>query len=90
MRSNKSNQGYFRNGSRRDAVPEALNQKDASRKGIPEPFFLAIGFRRLGVSCYPTALLSNKLTYFIQFLKKNTEFWVTLYGPEPISPQTLH
>jgi hypothetical protein len=29
-----------------------------------------IHFTRLGMSCYSTALLSNKLAYFVQFLKE--------------------
>jgi hypothetical protein len=56
-------QEYFCDGTRRNAVPEDLSQKDASRNGVPEPFFFpAIDITRLGVSCYPTAILSNKLT----------------------------
>jgi hypothetical protein len=54
-------QRYFCDGTCRIAVPEALSQKDASRNGVPEPLFPAIGITRLGVSCYPTALFSNKL-----------------------------
>jgi hypothetical protein len=55
-------QGYFCDGTRRNAVPEALSQKDASRNGVPERFFFPVfDITRLGVSCYPTALLSNKL-----------------------------
>jgi hypothetical protein len=80
------NQGYFCDGTHRIAVPAALSQKDASRNGVPEPFFFrAIDITRLGVSCYPTSLLSNKLAQrplkfqwvtannsldFVQFLKK--------------------
>jgi hypothetical protein len=52
----------FCDGTHRNAVPEALSQKDASRNGIPEHFFFpAIDITKLGVSCYPTALLSNRL-----------------------------
>jgi hypothetical protein len=83
---------------RRNAVPEALSQ-DASRNSVPELFFPAIDITRLGVACYPTALLSNKLAQrplkfqrvtannsldFVQSLKKKKEFWVTLCFPEPI------
>jgi hypothetical protein len=32
-------QGYFCDGTRRNAVPEALSQKDASWNGVPDPFF---------------------------------------------------
>jgi hypothetical protein len=49
---------------------EGLSQKDGSRNSVPGPFFHGIGFTRLGESCYPTALLSNKLVYFVQFLKE--------------------
>jgi hypothetical protein len=54
-------QGYFCDRTRLNAVPEALSQKDTSRNGVPELFFPAIGITRLGPSCYPTALLPNKL-----------------------------
>jgi hypothetical protein len=40
---------------------EALSHKDTSRNGVLEPFFPAIDITRSGVSCYPTAFLSNKL-----------------------------
>jgi hypothetical protein len=54
--------GIFCDGTRRNAVSEAFSQKDASRNGVPELFFFpAIDITRLGVSCYPTAFLSNKL-----------------------------
>jgi hypothetical protein len=43
---------------------------DSSRKDVPEILFHGIGFARLGVSCYPTALFSNKLAYFIEFMKE--------------------
>jgi hypothetical protein len=33
--------GVFFDGIFLDAVPEVLSQKDASRNGVPEPFFLA-------------------------------------------------
>jgi hypothetical protein len=32
---------------------------------VPEPFFHGISFMRLGVSCYPPALISNKLACFV-------------------------
>jgi hypothetical protein len=79
-------QGYFCDGTRRNAVPEALSQKDASRNDVPEPFFFpVIDILSLGMSCYLTALFSNKLASrplkfervtannsldFVQFLKK--------------------
>jgi hypothetical protein len=53
-------QGYFCDGTRRNAVPEAISQKDVSRNGVPE-LFSGIDITRSGVSCYPTTLLSNKL-----------------------------
>jgi hypothetical protein len=55
----------------RDGVPEALSHKDAGWKNVAEPSFSGIGTTRLGVSCYPIAFLSNKVAYFVQFLKKN-------------------
>jgi hypothetical protein len=63
IKSYKTKNTYIYTGVflRRNAVPEALSQKDASRNGVPEPFYPGIGITRLGVSCYPTALLSNKL-----------------------------
>jgi hypothetical protein len=64
-------QMYFCDGKRRDAVPEAVFQKDASRNGVSEPFIHGIGLTRSGLSCFPTALLSNKLSYFVEFLKEN-------------------
>jgi hypothetical protein len=80
-------QGYFCDRMRWNAVPEALSQKNVSQNGILELFFPpAIDIMRLGMSCYPTAFLSNKLTKrplkfqqvtannsldFVQFLKKN-------------------
>jgi hypothetical protein len=49
--------------------------------------FPDIAVIRLGVSCYPAALLSNKQAYLVQFLKKTnsspSEFWVTLCLPKP-------
>jgi hypothetical protein len=33
--------GYFCYGTRRNAVPEVISQNDASRNGVPEPYFLA-------------------------------------------------
>jgi hypothetical protein len=65
----RSNQEYFCDGTRRDSVPEALSRKHASQNCVPEHFFPGIGISRLGGSCYPTALLSNKLAYFVQFIK---------------------
>jgi hypothetical protein len=47
-----------------DAVGEDLLQKDASRNTVREPFFHGNRFMRLGVSCYPTALLFNQTTIF--------------------------
>jgi hypothetical protein len=32
--------------------------------------FPGIGFRKLVAYCYPTVLVSNKLAYFVQFLKE--------------------
>jgi hypothetical protein len=64
-------QVYFCDGKRRDAVPEALFQKDASRNDVSEPFIRGIVMTWLGLSCFPTALLSNKLAYFLEFLKEN-------------------
>jgi hypothetical protein len=55
---NNTDQGHFCDGTRRNAVPEALSQKDASRNLFSPP---TIDITRLGVSCYPTAILSNKL-----------------------------
>jgi methyl coenzyme M reductase alpha subunit len=57
-------------------------------------FLSGIGFTKFGVSCYLTALLSNKLVYFVQFLKEKltpspTEFSVTLCVLEPISLETM-
>jgi hypothetical protein len=46
-----------------------LSQKDAHWNDVPEPFFPGIGFTRLGVPCYATSLLTNKLVYFVQFLE---------------------
>jgi hypothetical protein len=34
-----STAGVFCDGTRRNAVQEILSQKDASRDGVPEPFF---------------------------------------------------
>jgi len=45
--------------------------KGTPQNRILEPFFPGISFTRLGMSCYPTAVLSNKLAYFVQFLKEN-------------------
>jgi hypothetical protein len=50
-------QGYFFDGTRRNPILEALSQKDISQNF----FFPAIDITRLGMSCCPTALLSNKL-----------------------------
>jgi hypothetical protein len=36
------NQGCFCDGSRRNAVPEVLSQKDTSRNGVQEPLFAGI------------------------------------------------
>jgi hypothetical protein len=47
--------GYFCDGTCWNAVPEALSQKDTSRN----LFFPDIDITRLGMSCYPTALLTN-------------------------------
>jgi hypothetical protein len=44
-------------------------------------FFLGISFMRLGMSCYATALISNKPAYFVQFLKEKL--------PPPFSDQLL-
>jgi hypothetical protein len=59
---------------------ETLSQKDAIWNSVSQ-FFPGIGITRLGVSFYPTAFLSNKLAYFVQFQGKNTpsltEFWFT-------------
>jgi hypothetical protein len=57
-----NNQGYFCDRTRWIAVPEALSQNDTSQNGVPELFFFpAIDITRLGMSCYPTTLLSKKL-----------------------------
>jgi hypothetical protein len=63
-------QGYFCDGSSRDTLPEALNQKNASPNSVLEHFFPAICFTRLVVCCYHIPILSNKLTYFVQILKE--------------------
>jgi hypothetical protein len=74
-------QGYFCDATRQDTVPVVLFKQDASRNSILEPFFIA---SVLVVSCYPTTLISNKLTYFVQFMKEqltfpsSTEFWVSV------------
>lgn len=39
-------------------------------KAFRNLFLSSMDFTRLGASCYPTDLLSNKLAYFIQFLKE--------------------
>jgi hypothetical protein len=54
-------QGYFFDRTRQNAILEALSQKDTSRTGVLEPFFPGVVITRLGVSCYPTTLLSNQL-----------------------------
>jgi hypothetical protein len=36
--TNGLKQGYFCDGTRRNAVPKVLSQKHASRNGVPEPF----------------------------------------------------
>jgi hypothetical protein len=53
-----------------DASPEALSEKDANQNCVLKPFSPGISFTRLGVSCYPVTLLSNKLTSFVQLLKE--------------------
>jgi hypothetical protein len=65
-----SNQGYFCDGKCPDSIAEALFQKVASRNGVPEPLSHIIKFTSLGVSWYSTALVLNKLAYFVQFLKE--------------------
>jgi hypothetical protein len=83
------NQGYC-DETRRNAVPDAFPQNDESWNSVLEPFFPGIGFTRLVVSCYPTALFSNKFAYFARLLKQNllplrsTEFCVTMRS-EPFS-----
>jgi hypothetical protein len=42
-------------------VTERCSGSSFSEGHKPQPFFPAIDIMRLGVSCYPTALLSNKL-----------------------------
>jgi hypothetical protein len=37
MYSNSCNQGYFCDGTRLNAVPEVLSQKDATRNDVSEP-----------------------------------------------------
>jgi hypothetical protein len=56
----------------RDAVPEALSQKDAGWNSVA------------GVSCYPIAFLSNKVAYFPEekLTPSPMEFWVTVCDPE--------
>jgi len=39
FQSGYSEQGYVCNGTRWNAVPEVISQKDASRNGVPEHFF---------------------------------------------------
>jgi hypothetical protein len=36
-----NNQGNFCDGTRRNSIPLVISQKDASRNGVPETFFLA-------------------------------------------------
>jgi hypothetical protein len=60
---------YFCDRTLWNAIPEALSQKDACQNGVLEHLFPGIEFTRLGVSCYPTDLVSNKLDYFVQILK---------------------
>jgi hypothetical protein len=40
--------GVFCDGTSRNAVPEALSQKDASRNGFPEPFFSCHRYNEVG------------------------------------------
>jgi hypothetical protein len=57
--SSANTRGIFCDGTCQDAILEDLFLNDASLNSILEPFLHGIDFRRLGVSCCPTALLSK-------------------------------
>jgi hypothetical protein len=73
-------QRYSCDGTSENAVLEAHNQNDASQNGVLQPFFPAMCFMRLGVSCYLTALFFRQPTIFCTVPERKTS------PPSPLQP----